>query len=91
MPLAPVDHPGSEAIYVVLLLPTNATMPQQMGGGAKVAVDTAYPFDDVVRVRVVAKRSVRLFVRVPGWATAATVALNGANPSPAQANSYHMV
>ena len=29
---------GSEAIYVVLLLPTNATMPLQLG--ARVVVDT---------------------------------------------------
>ena len=80
-------RPGTAAIYVVLLLPTNATMP----GGTRVAVDTSYPFGDVVTVRVAAKEAVRLFVRVPEWATAATVELDGAAPAPATSNAYHEV
>jgi hypothetical protein len=84
-------RPGSEAIYVVLLLPANATMPSQVGGGAKVVVDTEYPFGDVVTVRVASKKSVELFIRIPEWAKFATVSLNGARATSVLANSYHLV
>ena len=90
----PPGHPrapaAAAAIYVVLLLPTNATMPSELGH-AKVSVETSYPFGDEVTVRVAATSTVQLFVRVPEWATAATVSLNGASPTPAKSNAYHLV
>ena len=81
---------AAAAIYVVLLLPTNATMPSELGH-AKVSVETSYPFGDEVAVCVAATSAVQLFVRVPEWATAATVSLNGAVPAPAKPNAYHLV
>lgn len=50
-------------------------------GGVPVEVkqDTAYPFDDVVRVRLRPERPVAfpLHLRVPGWAEDATLLVNG--------------
>jgi hypothetical protein len=66
-------HEGGAA--VTLLIPANATLEN----GATVRVDTAYPFEDTVRVSCVpapqSASAFPLWIRVPGWATKAT--LNG--------------
>lgn len=58
---------------VTLLIPVNATLPN----GATVRVDTAYPFEDTVRVSCVpaphATAAFPLWIRVPGWAKKATL------------------
>ena len=82
-------RPASQAIYVVLLLPTSAVLP--IGGGAKVSVETEYPFGDTVTVRVRATEAVTLHVRVPAWANHATASLNGAARTKVGAGAYHTV
>jgi hypothetical protein len=82
-------RPASKAIYVVLLFPTNATVRFPGGGGANVSVETEYPFGDSVTVRVRATEAVAVNVRVPTWATKATVSLNGLGHKPAESGAYH--
>ena len=84
-------RPASKAIYVVLLLPTNATLPPSIGGGAKLSVETEYPFGDAVTVRVRATKAVTLNVRVPTWAKHATAGLNGAAHAKVDGGAYHVV
>jgi hypothetical protein len=84
-------RPASKAIYVVLLLPANATLPSSIGGGANVSVETEYPFGDAVTVRVRATEAVTLHMRVPTWATHATASLNGAAHAKVDGGAYHTV
>ena len=63
----------SNAIVVAVFAPVNATMPQRVGGGAHVVVQTEYPFGDVVAVTVDAEAPVTLKLRIPGWAINATI------------------
>ena len=76
------------AIAVGLLLPFNATMPERVGGGAFVAVLTDYPFGDEVLVSVTARASVLLKLRIPAWASDATVAVNSGRPRPVPPSRY---
>ena len=75
----------------MLLLPANATLPSSIGGGAKVSVETEYPFGDAVTVRVRATEAVTLHMRVPTWATHATASLNGAAHAKVDSGAYHTV
>ena len=84
-------RPSSKAIYVVLLLPVNVTLPPSIGGGASVSVETEYPFGDAVTVRVRATEAVTLHMRVPTWATHATASLNGAAHAKVDGGAYHTV
>ena len=83
-------RPASKAIYVALLLPTSATLPIG-GGGAKVSVETEYPFGDTVAVRVRVAEAVTLHVRVPTWANHATASLNGKAHAKVAGGAYHTV
>jgi hypothetical protein len=68
-----------DGVALGLLLPLAATATLADGARVVVSVDTGYPFDDVVRARVVGApaRGLPFDVRVPSWATAATIAVNG--------------
>ena len=78
---------SDDTIWVVLLLPTTASLPN-VGGGATVAVETQYPFGDDVDVRVKATKRVKLSLRVPAWATRATVSIGQAAPRAVAADAY---
>jgi hypothetical protein len=78
----------SPAVYVVLLLPVRATLPGVQG---TLRVDTEYPWSDDVIVRLTANVALQLFVRIPSWATNASVRLNNGAPAAAAAGTYHMV
>jgi len=52
--------------------PASAKLPT----GDTVDIDTAYPYEDTVRIHVTAAKAMPLYVRIPGWASNATV--NGA-------------
>jgi len=54
---------------VALLVPASATLPS----GATVDIDTAYPYEDVVRVTCTSSRPMPLYLRVPAWAGKATI------------------
>ena len=64
-------RPDPAAIVVASLVPVVATVRQ--AGNATVAVDSAYPFGDTAKIAVTADGAVTVAVRIPGWATAATV------------------
>ena len=51
---------------------------------------TEYPFGDVVTIRLLTQAPLRLYVRIPSWATGATVSLNGVSAG-AVAGTYHAV
>ena len=62
--------PAVGGAAVTLLIPANATLPD----GSSVRVQTAYPFEDTVRVTCSPKgKAVPLWIRVPNWATQATM------------------
>ncbi len=47
-----------------------------IGGGGSVSVVTDYPYDDVVTVIVLANSAMPVYLRIPVWATNATVYAN---------------
>jgi uncharacterized protein len=55
-------------------------------GASSVDVDTNYPYEDEVRVTVESPTGMNLYLRIPGWATNATV-----DGAPAQAGTMHKV
>eukprot|EP00041_Stephanoeca_diplocostata_P014288 m.258596 g.258596 ORF g.258596 m.258596 type:complete len:767 (-) comp19647_c0_seq1:385-2685(-) len=54
---------------VGLYAPSVSTLPD----GSTVEIDTSYPYEDEVRLTVDAKRPMPLYVRIPAWATHATL------------------
>jgi DUF1680 family protein len=64
-------------------------------GDAAVAVrvETGYPFDETLRITVSTNRPARfpLHLRVPGWATGATLAQDDGPLEPLQAGGFHAV
>jgi hypothetical protein len=45
----------------------------RVGGGAVVVVDSKYPFGDTATISVTAPKATTGLIRIPGWASAATV------------------
>lgn len=61
-----------------LLGPLTATV-----NGVTLTVDTQYPFDDYLNISVTnAPQAFPLYIRVPGWATAATLSVDGGPAMP---------
>ena len=58
------------AIVIASLVSFNATV---AAAAASVAVDSAYPFGDTATITVTANKPTTLKVRIPGWASHATV------------------
>ena len=64
---------------ISMLGPATATFPT----GATLSVDTEYPFGDTLTITMTNRPAgMPLYVRIPKWATAATVAVNGGAPTP---------
>jgi hypothetical protein len=65
-----------------------------VGDGAQITLveSTHYPFDDTIELKLATARPVNfpLYLRIPGWCAKPTLALNGANITPAatRAGSY---
>ena len=62
--------------------------PSPLGDGvASLVVDTEYPFGDTVTLTLTgAPAGTPLYVRIPSWATGATVSVNGGAAAPRQRN-----
>ncbi len=60
-------------VAVGLFAPASAALPN----GGTIVLDTAYPFDDVVTVTVTTTQAMPLYLRVPVWASSATLSVNG--------------
>lgn len=56
-------------VAVGAFAPASAVLP----GGHSIDMDTTFPFEDTVRVTLVAKSPIQLLLRIPGWATNVTV------------------
>lgn len=71
----------------------NATVAADVGGQIRVRMTTGYPWDGAVRFEVLATtaRQWELRIRVPGWASGATVQVDGASPSAVAAGNYFAV
>jgi DUF1680 family protein len=82
--------PADNGLAVVVYAPVNATVPS-VGGGARIDIDTRYPFEDLVRLRVSCKTSFPLHLRIPAWVASASVSLNGATASPATPGTFHVL
>ena len=67
------------AVVVASLVPASITLPDWLGGGGTVTTNSSYPFGDDATITADTKSSFALKVRVPGWATKATI--NG-KPAP---------
>ena len=85
--------PDPRAIVVNLYAPVSVALPAGVAGkGARVEVVTEYPFgDDVLVVISGASQGVLLRLRVPGWATNASVSVNGGKSVVANPMRYHDV
>jgi DUF1680 family protein len=70
---------SGDGVYVNLYAPSDARIPLA-GGILELAQDTAFPWEDTVRVKLGAcpARGFTLRLRVPGYAGAAAVSVNGA-------------
>ena len=70
-------------VIVAMLSPATLSLPKL--GGSVVDVSTDYPFGDTVKVKVTGKIP-SLQIRIPSWAHAATVRVNGGTETPLHAN-----
>lgn len=63
------------------------------GQAVRIAVETNYPFEEAVQLRVEAAAPARfaLHLRVPGWAEDATVAVAGGQPEPVAAGQVALL
>jgi len=63
------------AFAVASFLPLNATLPDAVGGGATLLIETSYPFagEAVLTVSVPQGHSTTAYLRIPGWAAGASV------------------
>ncbi|MCX7778050.1 MAG: glycoside hydrolase family 127 protein [Armatimonadetes bacterium] len=66
-------------LAAVLYAPCEATAKVGDGTTARIAVDTDYPFDELVQVTIQTNKPVRfpLALRIPSWCEGATVRING--------------
>ena len=65
-----------DGVAVVFYAPASTTLPEYIGGGATVQTITNYPYDDTVTIVTLSSAAFPLYVRIPGWATNATIYLN---------------
>jgi hypothetical protein len=72
-PAAAGDAAG-DAIVVASLVPAFATLPNSVGGGGKIETESKYPFGDNATIKISGTTSpTTVKVRVPEWATKATI------------------
>ena len=80
----------STAVVVALLAPVQGTV--TVGGQpVHVTVDTLYPFGDEVTVTVTSASATAVGVRIPSWADAATISVDGGPVGPAANGTVHTV
>jgi len=80
---------GRASIVVSYYGPISASFPAHIGGGARLLIETEYPFEDIVRIIVNAPAAVDVALRIPGWAGAPTVRVGSAAPQPAIRGAFH--
>ncbi len=60
-------------VAVGVFAPGSAVLPH----GSTITLDTVYPYGDVINVTLHATAAMPLYIRVPQWATQATLSVNG--------------
>ena len=85
--------PGADGLAAVAWAPCRLTT--TLGGTpATLEVATDYPFRSEIDIRLVVVRptdEAELHLRIPRWATGATVTVDGGPPQPAQPGTYHVL
>ncbi len=82
---------SGDTLLVNLFIPSRAHWAAQ---GARFVLETAYPFEDMVRLRLDAlarPRSFAIALRIPAWAKEATLAVNGEGVLAAREAGYAIV
>jgi hypothetical protein len=83
-----LKSPGDNGVLVAVLAPASVTT----ADGSTVTIATDYPFgDDATITAVAASADVPVYIRIPGFANAATVSVNGGAPSPVKNGTLHSV
>jgi hypothetical protein len=70
--VVPANASANDTIVVAILAPASAALP----GGGTVETATSYPFGDTATITValpVTRRAMKTVIRIPGWASAASV------------------
>jgi DUF1680 family protein len=91
--LPPVAYGVTPEGHVAINLygPGEATLPTPAAGAVRIKQDTRYPYEGDIHITVRPERTARfsLHLRIPGWADAAVIQVNGrAFTGPASANTY---
>jgi DUF1680 family protein len=82
---------GDDTLFVNLYIPSEATWRAR---GAKLALETNYPFDGVSTLRFAELTRAGRFsvaLRIPGWATSASVAVNGKPVDATRESGYAVI
>src|SRR5437870_3153123 len=81
---------SADGLWVNLYVGGEVSVTRQNGATVKVLQKTDYPWDGHVRLQVEVDRPQKftLHVRIPGWAQASTLRLNGAKLSPPVSKGY---
>ena len=61
------------AVVVASLVPAMLTLPSWLGGGGSIRTNSSYPFGDDALIEVHASKALAVKIRVPGWATSASI------------------
>lgn len=79
---------GDDGLAVVSYVPCQMTADLN-GNHVEVTVETDYPFEDRVRLIVSSEREFPIHLRIPCWATKATLSIHGQAPRSVHAGGYH--
>ncbi len=83
-----IKRGANGSLAVTMWGPETATLTLPSGDTAVVRVDTEYPFGDTATVTVTAPSGTPVLLRIPSWATAATVQVDGAAAAPAANGTF---
>ena len=85
---AVLANASANGFVVASLLPLEATLPAAVGGGARVRIESSYPFGDEASVEVTVDpgHNVTAHIRIPRWASGASV-----GGAPARNGTLHAV
>ena len=64
---------------------------EYLGNDVAVTVDTIYPFSDSLTTTIVAQKAFTYYVRIPSWASNATISVNGGRAQSVSANGLHAI
>lgn len=83
--------PGG-GVAVICYAPSSCSF-EVSGVPVTIMLDTEYPFRETIKLSVSVQRPVRfpIFLRIPGWARGATVAIPGSDSKPVKPGTFHKI